>query len=117
MNTESNEIVDRIIVLTKIHVHYTLRLPADAPRDKVDRSLETHVSKCPTAQSIKDSIIDAITTGCGAWANGVGKTQPCRRHRGQTVAAAKSDHGNVNHTGLAAVIDITAATPQRRRGG
>jgi uncharacterized OsmC-like protein len=52
----TNEIVDRIIVLTKIHVHYTLRLPADAPRDKVDRSLETHVSKCPTAQSIKDSV-------------------------------------------------------------
>ena len=52
----TNEIVDRIILLTKIHVHYTLRLPADAPRDKVDRALETHVSKCPTAQSIKDSV-------------------------------------------------------------
>jgi len=26
------------------------------PRDKVDRALETHVSKCPTAQSIKDSV-------------------------------------------------------------
>ena len=52
----TNEIVDRIILLTKIHVYYTLRLPADAPRDKVDRALETHVSKCPTAQSIKDSV-------------------------------------------------------------
>ena len=52
----TNEIVDKIIVLTKIHVHYTLRLPSGAPRDKVDRALETHVSKCPTAQSIKESV-------------------------------------------------------------
>ena len=52
----TNEVVDRIIVLTKIHVHYTLRLPSGAARDKVDRALETHVSKCPTAQSIKDSV-------------------------------------------------------------
>ncbi len=52
----TNEIVDRIILLTKIHVHYTLRLPPEAPEDKVSRALETHVSKCPTAQSIKDSV-------------------------------------------------------------
>ena len=52
----ANEIVDRIILLTKIHVHYTLRLPADALEGKVSRALETHVSKCPTAQSIKDSV-------------------------------------------------------------
>jgi|TARA_B110000116_G_scaffold115890_1_gene100596 uncharacterized OsmC-like protein len=51
-----NEVVDRIILLTKIHVHYTLRIAPEAPRDKVDRALETHVSKCPTAQSIKDSV-------------------------------------------------------------
>ena len=52
----TNETVDRIILLAKIHVHYTIRLPADAPRDKVDRAFETHGSKCPTAQSIKDSV-------------------------------------------------------------
>lgn len=51
-----NEVVDRIIVLTKIHVHYTVRLPEGADREKVDRSLATHVDKCPTAQSIKDSV-------------------------------------------------------------
>lgn len=51
-----NEVVDRIIVLTKIHVHYTIRLPEGADREKVDRSLATHVPKCPTAQSIKESI-------------------------------------------------------------
>ena len=52
----TNEVVDRIILLTKIHVHYKLRLPPEAPEDKVSRALETHVSKCPTAQSIKDSV-------------------------------------------------------------
>ena len=52
----TNEVVDRIIVLTKIHVHYTLRMPSGAPEDKVSRALGTHVSKCPTAQSIKDSV-------------------------------------------------------------
>jgi len=52
----TNEVVDRIIVLTKIHVHYTIRLPEGADREKVDRSLASHVDKCPTAQSIKDSV-------------------------------------------------------------
>ena len=52
----TNEVVDRIIVLTKIHVHYTIRLPRGADREKVDRALDTHVNKCPTAQSIKDSV-------------------------------------------------------------
>jgi len=52
----TNKVVDRIILLTKIHVHYTLRMPSGAPEDKVSRALETHVSKCPTARSIKDSV-------------------------------------------------------------
>lgn len=51
-----NEVVDRIVVLTKINVRYTIRPPAGAPRDKIDRALATHVAKCPTAQSIKDSV-------------------------------------------------------------
>lgn len=51
-----NEIVDRIPTLTGIHVHYHLRLPADAPRDKVDRALSTHVDKCPTAVSLKGAV-------------------------------------------------------------
>ena len=51
-----NEMVDRMPVLTEIHVHYTLRLPAGAPRDKVDRALETHVAKCPTARSLEGAV-------------------------------------------------------------
>ncbi len=51
-----NEIVDRIVTLTRIRIHYTLRLPPDAPRDRVDRALATHVSRCPTAQSLKGAV-------------------------------------------------------------
>ena len=51
-----NELVDKIVVLTRIHVHYTLRLPPGAPRDKVDRALTTHVSKCPTAKSLEGAV-------------------------------------------------------------
>jgi len=52
----TNEVADRIIVLTRIDVHYSIRLPAGADREKVDRALASHVDKCPTAQSIKDSV-------------------------------------------------------------
>lgn len=51
-----NEVVDKIVVLTRIHVHYVLRLPPGAPRDKVDRALDTHVSKCPTAKSLEGAV-------------------------------------------------------------
>ena len=52
----TNEVVDRIVKLTRIHVHYTIRLPEGAPRDKVDRALNTHVAKCPTAASLKGAV-------------------------------------------------------------
>ena len=51
-----NEMIDKIPTLTKIHVHYELRLPPDAPADKVERALETHVSKCPTAKSLAGAV-------------------------------------------------------------
>ena len=52
----TNDVVDGIVVLTRIHVSYGIRLPPEAPEEKVSRALETHVAKCPTAQSIKDSV-------------------------------------------------------------
>jgi uncharacterized OsmC-like protein len=52
----TNEMVERIVVLTKIHVHYSIRLPEDADREKVDRALETHVAKCPTAKSLEGAV-------------------------------------------------------------
>lgn len=57
----TNELVDRIVVLTRIDVHYTIRLPEGADREKVDRALATHVDKCPTAQSITGSVEIAWT--------------------------------------------------------
>lgn len=51
-----NEVVDRVVVLTKIHVRYTIRVPADAPREKIDRALASHVAKCPTARSLEGAV-------------------------------------------------------------
>ena len=50
-----NEMRDRIPVLTKIEVHYTLRIPGGS-REKVDRALATHVRKCPTARSLEGAV-------------------------------------------------------------
>lgn len=51
-----NEMKDGMPLLTRIHVHYTLLLPAGAPRDKVDRALAGHVAKCPTARSLAGAV-------------------------------------------------------------
>ncbi len=51
-----NEIEDGIVLLKEIHVHYTMHLPPETDTAKVDRALETHIGKCPTAQSIKDAV-------------------------------------------------------------
>ena len=50
-----NRVLDGLPLLTEIVVHYRLRIPAGS-RETVDRALERHQSKCPTAQSIKDAI-------------------------------------------------------------
>ena len=50
-----NEIVDRVPVLTQLTVEYELKIPAGT-REVVDRALESHQSKCPSAQSFKDSV-------------------------------------------------------------
>jgi len=52
----TNEMADRIPLLRRIHVHYTLRLPPDTRRDRVERALDTHVAKCPTAESLKGAV-------------------------------------------------------------
>ena len=50
-----HEVVDRVPVLTRIHATYTLRIP-EGTRETVDRALERHVSKCPTAQSLAGAV-------------------------------------------------------------
>ena len=50
-----NEIRDRLPVLTRIVVRYRLHIPAGS-RETVERSLERHASKCPTASSLAGAV-------------------------------------------------------------
>lgn len=50
-----NEIRDRLPVLTRIRIHYRLEIPADA-RETVERALERHQGKCPTAASLSEAV-------------------------------------------------------------
>jgi organic hydroperoxide reductase OsmC/OhrA len=49
------EIVEGLPLLTRIRIQYRLRIPAGA-REKVERALERHQSKCPTAASLKGAV-------------------------------------------------------------
>ncbi|HUE76413.1 MAG TPA: OsmC family protein [Longimicrobiales bacterium] len=51
----TNEVHDRVPVLTRIHVRYTLRTPAGT-RETVERALSRHASRCPTAMSLKGAV-------------------------------------------------------------
>jgi uncharacterized OsmC-like protein len=51
----TNEVVDGIIRLTRIHVHYRMRIPA-GHREAVDRALARHREKCPTAVSLAAAV-------------------------------------------------------------
>jgi organic hydroperoxide reductase OsmC/OhrA len=50
-----NEIVEGMPLLTRIRIRYRLRIPAGAS-DKVERALERHQSKCPTAASLRGAV-------------------------------------------------------------
>ena len=50
-----NELQDGLIKLTRVHVHYRLRIPAGT-RETVDRLVAKHGEKCPTAQSLKGAV-------------------------------------------------------------
>ncbi|MDH5642591.1 MAG: OsmC family protein [Gemmatimonadota bacterium] len=50
-----NEIRDGLPVLTEVKVSYRLVIPAQT-RDKVERALEKHQAKCPTAQTLKGAV-------------------------------------------------------------
>ncbi len=53
--TGHNEVKDRIPVLTRIELRYTLRIPQGS-RETVDRALATHQAKCPTAVSLAAAV-------------------------------------------------------------
>lgn len=50
-----NDLIEGIITLTRVHVHYTLSIPAGS-REVVDRALSRHQEKCPTARSLRAAI-------------------------------------------------------------
>ncbi len=50
-----NRIRDGLPVLTEVIVHYILRVPPEA-RETVERALERHQSKCPSARSLRGAI-------------------------------------------------------------
>jgi uncharacterized OsmC-like protein len=51
----TNELVDGIVKLTRIDVHYRLRVPPGT-REVVDRALGRHQEKCPTARSLEGAV-------------------------------------------------------------
>lgn len=50
-----NEVRDRLPVLARIVVRYHLSIPAEA-RELVERALERHQEKCPTASSLAGAV-------------------------------------------------------------
>jgi organic hydroperoxide reductase OsmC/OhrA len=50
-----NEVQDRLPVLTRIVVHYMLRIPAGS-REAVDRALATHRDQCPMAATLHGAV-------------------------------------------------------------
>jgi len=50
-----NELRDGVPVLTEIVVRYRLRIPAGS-RETVDRALERHQSKCPSAKTLEGAV-------------------------------------------------------------
>lgn len=53
--TGVNELVNGLVRLTSIRVHYQLTIPPGT-RDAVDRALSRHQEKCPTATSLAAAI-------------------------------------------------------------
>jgi len=49
------EAVDRVLRITKIRVHYELRVPT-GKREPAERALLTHEQKCPAATSVRGCI-------------------------------------------------------------
>jgi uncharacterized OsmC-like protein len=55
------ELDDGVLLIKRIRVAYTLRVDADAPRDKIQRAFDTHMPRCPVYRSIREAI-DVSTT-------------------------------------------------------
>jgi uncharacterized OsmC-like protein len=49
-------LVDKVLVIKSIHVHYTLRDCPEDKREAAERSRAFHASRCPVAKSIEKAI-------------------------------------------------------------
>ncbi|MDG2041162.1 MAG: OsmC family protein [Ilumatobacter sp.] len=49
------EAVDKVLRITRIRVRYRIRIPAGM-REKAQRAVDTHPTKCPAANSIRGCI-------------------------------------------------------------
>lgn len=50
-----NEVRDGLPVLTRVEIHYRLRIP-NGSRETVDRALGRHQDKCPTAATLRGAV-------------------------------------------------------------
>lgn len=50
-----NEVKDGLPVLTRVDIHYRLRIPTGS-RETVDRALGRHQEKCPTAATLRGAV-------------------------------------------------------------
>ena len=56
--------IDNVLRITKIRVRYRIRIPAGT-RERAQRAVDTHATKCPAANSVRGCIdldIDADIT-------------------------------------------------------
>ncbi len=49
------EAVDGVLRITRIRVRYQITIPADA-RERAERAVDTHATKCPAANSVAGCI-------------------------------------------------------------
>ena len=54
------EAVDNVLKITRIRVRYRLRIPAGT-RERAERAVATHATKCPAANSVRGCIDLDIT--------------------------------------------------------
>ena len=54
------EEVDKVLRITRIRVRYRLRIPAGT-RERAERAVATHATKCPAANSVRGCIDIEIT--------------------------------------------------------
>ena len=54
------EAVDNVLRITRIRVRYRLRIPTGT-RERAERAVATHASKCPAASSVRGCIDLDIT--------------------------------------------------------